>query len=80
VTLYTDGVTEARSPSGLFGEDRLRALIGRLPDDPHTLTEGIARDALAYQDGNASDDIAIVTFAPTVAGKVNETAVTQAPR
>jgi len=65
VTLYTDGVTEARGTGGLFGEDRLRTLIGRLPGDPHEITEGIARDALSYQHGNASDDIAIVTFGPT---------------
>ena len=65
VTLYTDGVTEARGPGGLFGEDRLSALVGRLPGDPHEITEGIARDALSHQDGTASDDIAIVTFRPT---------------
>ena len=27
VTLYTDGVTEARSPGGMFGEERLVALV-----------------------------------------------------
>ena len=64
VTLYTDGVTEARGADGLYGDERLVDLIGALPDDSHSLTEGIARDALDYQGGNASDDIAIVTFSP----------------
>ncbi|GAB3785846.1 PP2C family protein-serine/threonine phosphatase [Nocardioides ungokensis] len=64
VTLYTDGVTEARGADGLYGEERLNDLIGNLPSDSRGLTEGIARDALDYQGGNASDDIAIVTFSP----------------
>lgn len=66
LTLYTDGVTDARGASGLYGDDRLRALVSRLPGDAHALAEGIAYDALSFQDGNASDDIAIVTFGPRI--------------
>ena len=65
VTLYTDGVTEARSPDGMFGDDRLTALVRRLPHRPLAITEGIAEAALAWQSHHASDDIAIVTFAAT---------------
>ena len=65
VTLYTDGVTEARSPGGMFGEERLVALVGRLPHRPLAITEGIAEAALAWQSHHASDDIAIITFAGT---------------
>jgi len=48
----------------MYGEKRLHALIRGLPDDGRAITDGIARDALDFQDGNANDDIAIVTFAP----------------
>ncbi len=64
VILYTDGVTEARGAEGLFGEERLDDLVRSLPSEPHAVVHGIARRALAYQDGSASDDIAIVAFAP----------------
>lgn len=63
VTLYTDGVTEARSPDGMFGDERLVELVGRLPHRPTAITEGIAEAALAWQSHHASDDIAIITFA-----------------
>ena len=63
VTLYTDGVTEARSDEGLFGEERLAELLAQLPHHPLAITESIAQAALTWQSGNASDDIAIVTFA-----------------
>lgn len=65
VTLYTDGVTEARSGKGLFGEQRLIELLSQLPHDPLAITESIAQAALTWQSGDASDDIAIVTFAST---------------
>jgi phosphoserine phosphatase RsbU/P len=63
LTLYTDGVTEARGPSGVYGEERLLDLLRALPHDPRSITDGVTRTALAHQDGNASDDIAVVTFA-----------------
>ena len=65
VTLYTDGVTEARSVGGMFGEERLVALVSGLPHRPLAITEGIAEAALAWQSHHASDDIAIITFAAT---------------
>lgn len=63
ITLYTDGVTEARGRDGLFGEARLHRLLHDLPGDPDALTRGVAHEALAFQTGVASDDIAIVAFA-----------------
>lgn len=65
LTIYTDGVTEARSTDGLFGEDRLFALLATLPPDPTVITNAIAQAALEWQSDDASDDIAIVTFAAT---------------
>lgn len=62
ITLYTDGVTEARSGRRQYGESRLSRLISSLPHDPAQITEGIATAVLDYQHGHASDDIAIVTI------------------
>lgn len=62
IVLYTDGVTEARRDERLFGDHRLGELIASLPPDPTELIEGIADAVLAYQHGDASDDIAIVAF------------------
>jgi len=63
VTLYTDGITEARATAGLYGEQRLHALLAGLPHDPRSIVEQVAQDALSYQDGVAADDIALVSFA-----------------
>ena len=47
----------------MYGETRLLELVGQLAHDPRVITEEIAREALDFQAGVASDDIAIVTFA-----------------
>lgn len=62
LTLYTDGVTEARGPEGMYGEARLHDLVSVLPHDPALLTDGIAQAALDYQSGMAADDIAVITL------------------
>jgi sigma-B regulation protein RsbU (phosphoserine phosphatase) len=64
ITLYTDGVTEARSSVGeLFGEDRLTSLVRGVPHEPHVIVEQVVRAALEWQSDVASDDIAVVSFA-----------------
>ena len=64
VLLYTDGVTEARSPDGdLFGEDRLTALVSGLPPHPRDVVDGVVGAALGWQADEASDDIAVVALA-----------------
>ncbi len=63
VTLYTDGITEARGGDELFGERRLHELIAASPHDVYEITERITQEALDFQDGVASDDIAVITFA-----------------
>ena len=66
VTLYTDGVTEARSSTGdLFGEERLAEVLAESLHDPHAVVENVVRAALAWQSDEASDDIAVVSFAAT---------------
>jgi sigma-B regulation protein RsbU (phosphoserine phosphatase) len=63
LTLFTDGVTEARSESDLYGLDRLVGLLAGADPDPATLTAAIVDEALRFQDGHARDDIAVVTLA-----------------
>lgn len=63
ITLYTDGVTEARSDQGMFGDERLLTLIADGPADVHETANAVAHAALAFQDNLASDDIAVVSFA-----------------
>jgi sigma-B regulation protein RsbU (phosphoserine phosphatase) len=64
VTLFTDGVTEARSKTGeLFGDDRLGELLAGLPGDPHIIVEHVVEASLSWQSDNASDDIAVISFA-----------------
>jgi sigma-B regulation protein RsbU (phosphoserine phosphatase) len=64
--LYTDGVTEGRSSAGeLYGEERLAELIASLPHQPQEVVDGVVHAALAWQDDDASDDIAVVGFAAT---------------
>ena len=63
VVLYTDGVTEARHEAELFDEGRLVSLIiseaGRSAQD---VADRIVSAALAFQDGNPRDDIAVVVI------------------
>lgn len=63
--LFTDGVTEARSAEGFFGEQRLTQLLGELPSTPREITDTLTRAAVDYQDGSPRDDIAVVALAPT---------------
>ncbi len=63
ITLYTDGVTEARGHDGLYGETRLQSLLEQCSHRPHAITDRITDEVLRYQHGVASDDIAVVTFA-----------------
>jgi serine phosphatase RsbU (regulator of sigma subunit)/PAS domain-containing protein len=63
--LYTDGVTEARSDSDWFGEDRAGAVLAwhqeRGLDD---LAERIERAVLDFQGDHAQDDIALLLLRP----------------
>lgn len=62
VTLYTDGVTDARRDGEFFGDQRLRELVASSWHDPASITDDIASAVLDHQGGDASDDIAVVTF------------------
>jgi PAS domain S-box-containing protein len=63
MVLYTDGITEARGPEGVFGEDRLRELIASCTGlDASSIAERIERTVLDFQLGNPRDDIALMVL------------------
>jgi serine phosphatase RsbU (regulator of sigma subunit)/putative methionine-R-sulfoxide reductase with GAF domain len=63
VILTTDGVTEARAASVLFGQEGLRRSVARhrcLP--PQALANAVVDDVLHYADSNVRDDIAVLVI------------------
>ena len=58
--LFTDGVTEGRRGVEQYGEDRLRAVAEQHHGEPF-IADTVLADVLAFQDGMARDDIAVVT-------------------
>lgn len=64
LVLFTDGVTEARSATGFYGEDRLRRVVSAAGSRAHDLTGAVLADVLDFQHDDARDDIAVVAFGP----------------
>jgi PAS domain S-box-containing protein len=64
LVLYTDGVTEARSPDGdFFGEGRLRHLLSSCAGcDAVTFARRIKSDVLDFQEGYPRDDLAVLVL------------------
>jgi len=64
LVLYTDGVTEARSPDGdFFGEGRLRQLLSSCAGlDAGTFARRIKDDVLDFQVGDPRDDLAVLVL------------------
>ena len=62
LVVYTDGVTEGRGDDGFFGEVRLAAAMALHAGSAASLTAGILEEVLAFQGGNARDDIAVVAI------------------
>lgn len=58
--LYTDGVPDGRRGQDFYGEDRLMQVVASPVASAEQLTEAVLEDVLAYQSGDARDDIAIV--------------------
>ena len=64
VVLYTDGVTDARRDSELFGSGRLIDLLASTPAaaDARQTADAIVDAAVEFQDGRTVDDIAVVVL------------------
>ena len=63
LVLYTDGVTEGRRGSELYGEARLHDLLSATRTDPAAaIAEHILEDVVAFQAGEASDDVALLVL------------------
>jgi serine phosphatase RsbU (regulator of sigma subunit) len=64
VLFHTDGVTEARSPSGdLFGVDRLVDLLARTVAEnlsPAESMRRVGRELLAHQEAHLTDDATLM--------------------
>jgi PAS domain S-box-containing protein len=64
LVLYTDGITEARSPDGeFFGEGRLRQLLSScVGSDAGTFAGRIKDTVLDFQEGSPRDDLAVLVL------------------
>jgi serine phosphatase RsbU (regulator of sigma subunit) len=63
LVLYTDGVTECKTPTGRFGGERLMALLGRLPgNDAAAVTHAILDATVAAPGHSSSDDVAVLVL------------------
>ena len=62
LTLYTDGVTEARRNGELYGDDRLRACVERGGPSAAGVVEAVLDDVVAFQHDDLRDDVALVAL------------------
>jgi PAS domain S-box-containing protein len=63
IVFYTDGVTEARGPGGLLGEERLKTLVASCAGlDADAIAARVEAAALELQDGPPRDDMAVVVL------------------
>jgi GAF domain-containing protein len=60
--LYTDGVTEARNPTGFFGEGRVRRVL-RKGGSARQITERLLSAVERFSQTEIKDDVAILTVA-----------------
>jgi serine phosphatase RsbU (regulator of sigma subunit) len=63
LVFYTDGVSEARSQAGLFGEERLAELLRTCGSvDAAEIAQRIETDVLAFREGPTADDMAVLVL------------------
>ena len=63
LVLFTDGVTDGRRGDDLYGPTRLLAVVDAERGTAAEVTGAILADVMAFQSGDARDDIAVVTVA-----------------
>jgi serine phosphatase RsbU (regulator of sigma subunit) len=61
---YTDGLIEARDGGALYGQERVRVLLGALGDDAgvEQVAETVLEDVVAYSGGKMRDDLALLAI------------------
>ena len=80
LTFWTDGVTERRNSGELFGEQRLAALLARLPGaSAETTVQRIDEAVVAFAPGLPDDDVAILAARVTPHATVIEAGASVAP-
>jgi sigma-B regulation protein RsbU (phosphoserine phosphatase) len=62
ITLFTDGLSEARGTGSFFGEQRVRDLVHQADGTASDRADVLAGEALAFQHDAPRDDIAIVVI------------------
>ena len=66
LVLYTDGVTEARTADGLFGVERLAALLAECRSaSAGDVAQSVDAAVLAAAAGEVSDDLAVLVITPS---------------
>jgi phosphoserine phosphatase RsbU/P len=71
--LYTDGVPEGRDNGSFYGIDRLLRIAAEAGSDADEMAGAVLDDVLAFQEGVARDDIAVVALrAPRLSGATAE--------
>jgi phosphoserine phosphatase RsbU/P len=69
VVLYTDGVTDAHQADAFFGETGVAAVLAASAERPaQAVADAVVAAALAYQHGQARDDMAVVVLSQPPAG------------
>jgi len=69
VVLYTDGVTEAHQGDAFFGESGIAAVLAASAGlAAQAVADAVVAAALAYQHGQARDDMAVVVVSQPAAG------------